>query len=70
MKLLKSIGHALLASAVVAVVLIGIVTAACIALASIWLVCEITGVPFWIIILGIFALSLVIGFVLEAIDHV
>ena len=45
MKLFKSILHALLTAAVVAVFLIGICAAACICIASIWFVGILTGDP-------------------------
>lgn len=69
MKLFKSILNALLTAAVVAVILIGICAAACICIASIWFVGVLTGISFWIPIALIACVSVVAGFVLEAVDH-
>ena len=69
MKLFKSILTALLTAAVIAVILIGICAAACIAIASIWFVGVLTGIPFWIPIAVIACVAIVLGFILEASDH-
>lgn len=69
MKLFKSILHALLTAAVVAVILIGICAAACICIASIWFVGVLTGIPFWIPITLIACVAIVTGFILEAGKH-
>lgn len=69
MKLFKSILTALLTAAVIAVILIGICAAACIAIASIWFVGVLTGIPFYIPLAVIACVAIVLGFILEASSH-
>lgn len=69
MKLFKSILTALMSAVVIAVVLIAICAAACICIASVWFVCAMLEVPFYIPLAVIACISVAMGFILEAVGN-